>query len=183
MKKEEMIEVATFAGGCFWCTEAVFLELKGVQSVVSGYIGGNTVNPTYKEICQGDTGHAEAIQISFDPAVISFGELLELFFATHDPTTLNRQGNDVGTQYRSEIFYHNDQQREISEDFISFLTQEAVFEKPIVTKVSAASTFYEAEDYHKNYYNQNKSQGYCSLVITPKINKVRTYFKDKLKQE
>lgn len=183
MEKEEMIEVATFAGGCFWCTEAVFLELKGVDTVVSGYIGGNTLNPTYKEICQGDTGHAEAIQISFNPEVISFGELLELFFATHDPTTLNRQGNDVGTQYRSEIFYHNDQQREISEDFIRFLAQEAVFEKPIVTKVSVASTFYEAEEYHQNYYNQNKSQGYCSFVITPKINKVRTYFKDKLKEE
>lgn len=183
MEKEEMIEVATFAGGCFWCTEAVFLELKGVQSVVSGYIGGNTVNPTYKEICQGDTGHAEAIQISFDPTVISFGELLELFFATHDPTTLNRQGNDVGTQYRSEIFYHNEEQREISEDCIRFLTQEAVFDKPIVTRVAAASTFYEAEDYHKNYYNQNKSQSYCSFVITPKIDKVRTYFKDKLKEK
>ncbi|MFA9191339.1 peptide-methionine (S)-S-oxide reductase MsrA [Flavobacterium sp. FZUC8N2.13] len=183
MEKEEMIEVATFAGGCFWCTEAVFLELKGVQSVVSGYIGGNTVNPTYKEICQGDTGHAEAIQISFDPTVISFGELLELFFATHDPTTLNRQGNDVGTQYRSEIFYHNEEQREISEDCIRFLTQEAVFDKPIVTRVAAASTFYEAEAYHKNYYNQNKSQSYCSFVITPKIDKVRTYFKDKLKEK
>ena len=182
MEKEVTTEVATFAGGCFWCTEAVFLELKGVQSVISGYIGGNTLNPTYKEICQGDTGHAEAIQINFDPTVISFGELLELFFATHDPTTLNRQGNDVGTQYRSEIFYHNEEQREISEDFIRFLTQEAVFDKPIVTKVSAASTFFEAEDYHKNYYNQNKSQSYCSFVITPKINKVRTYFKDKLKE-
>jgi len=183
MENNVNIEIATFAGGCFWCTEAVFLELKGVQRVVSGYIGGNTLNPTYKEICQGDTGHAEAIQISFDPTVIAFGELLELFFATHDPTTLNRQGNDVGTQYRSEIFYHNEEQREISEDFIRFLTQEDTFDKPIVTKVSAASTFFEAEDYHQNYYNQNKSQGYCSFVITPKINKVRTYFKDKLKED
>lgn len=183
MKNDINVELATLAGGCFWCTEAVFLELKGVQKVVSGYIGGKTLNPTYKEICKGDTGHAEAIQISFDPDVIFFGELLELFFATHDPTTLNRQGNDIGTQYRSEIFYHNEEQREISEDFIRFLTQEAVFDKPIVTKVSAASTFFEAEDYHKNYYNQNKSQSYCSFVITPKINKVRTYFKDKLKEE
>ncbi|KDN56250.1 peptide-methionine (S)-S-oxide reductase MsrA [Flavobacterium seoulense] len=181
MENENRVEVATLAGGCFWCTEAVFLELKGVQSVVSGYIGGNTLNPTYKEICQGDTGHAEAIQITFNPDEISFGELLEFFFATHDPTTLNRQGNDVGTQYRSEIFYHNEEQREIAEDFIRFLTQEDVFGKPIVTKVSAVSTFYEAEDYHQNYYNQNKSQGYCSFVITPKIEKVRTYFKDKLK--
>jgi len=183
MENNVNIEIATFAGGCFWCTEAVFLELKGVQRVVSGYIGGNTLNPTYKEICQGDTGHAEAIQISFDPTVIAFGELLELFFATHDPTTLNRQGNDVGTQYRSEIFYHNEEQREISEDFIRFLTQEDAFDNPIVTKVSAATTFFEAEDYHQNYYNQNKSQGYCSFVITPKINKVRTYFKDKLKED
>jgi peptide-methionine (S)-S-oxide reductase len=175
------IETATFAGGCFWCTEAVFLELKGVEAVVSGYIGGKTINPTYKEICQGDTGHAEAIQITFDSNVISFGELLELFFATHDPTTLNRQGNDVGTQYRSEIFYHNEEQRLIAEDFIQFLTQEAVFEKPIVTEVSAASTFFAAEDYHQNYYNQNKTQGYCAFVITPKIDKVRQYFKEKLK--
>lgn len=181
MEKEVKMEIAIFAGGCFWCTEAVFLELKGVETVVSGYIGGKTPNPTYKEVCQGDTGHAEAIQITFNPEVISFGELLELFFATHDPTTLNRQGNDVGTQYRSEIFYYNEEQKKIAEDFIAFLTREAVFEKPIVTKLSAVSTFYEAEDYHKNYYNQNKSQSYCSFVITPKINKVRNYFKEKLK--
>lgn len=181
MENENKIELATLAGGCFWCTEAVFLELKGVEKVVSGYIGGSTTNPTYKEICQGDTGHAEAIQISFDPEVIAFGELLELFFATHDPTTLNRQGNDIGTQYRSEIFYHNEDQEKISKDFISFLAKEDVYGKPIVTKVSAASTFFEAEDYHQNYYNDNKTQGFCSVVITPKIDKVRTYFKDKLK--
>ncbi|GGA82564.1 peptide methionine sulfoxide reductase MsrA [Flavobacterium palustre] len=181
MEKEVKMEMATFAGGCFWCTEAVFLELKGVEAVVSGYIGGKTVNPTYKEICQGDTEHAEAIRINFDANVISFGELLELFFATHDPTTLNRQGNDVGTQYRSEIFYHNEEQQLIAEDFIRFLTQEAVFERPIVTKVSAATIFYPAEDYHQNYYNQNKSQGYCAFVITPKIEKVRKYFEEKLK--
>lgn len=181
MEKEVKMEIATFAGGCFWCTEAVFLELKGIETVVSGYIGGKMPNPTYKEICQGDTEHAEAIRITFNPEVISFGELLELFFATHDPTTLNRQGNDVGTQYRSEIFYHNGEQKKIAEDFIAFLTQEAVFEKPIVTKVSAAPTFYEAEEYHQNYYNQNKTQSYCSFVITPKINKVRNYFKEKLK--
>lgn len=181
MEKEVKMEMATFAGGCFWCTEAVFLELKGVEAVVSGYIGGKTLNPTYKEICQGDTEHAEAIRINFDANVISFGELLELFFATHDPTTLNRQGNDVGTQYRSEIFYHNEEQQLIAEDFIRFLTQEAVFERPIVTKVSAATIFYPAEDYHQNYYNQNKSQGYCAFVITPKIEKVRKYFEEKLK--
>ncbi|WP_026715142.1 peptide-methionine (S)-S-oxide reductase MsrA [Flavobacterium daejeonense] len=182
MKKEMITEVTTLAGGCFWCMEAVFLELKAVEKVVSGYIGGKTENPTYKEICQGDTGHAEAIQVYFNPEEISFGEILELFFATHDPTTLNRQGNDVGTQYRSEIFYHNEEQKVIAEDFIQFLEEEAVFEKPIVTKVSPTTIFYEAEDYHQNYYNQNKSQGYCAFVIAPKIDKVRTYFKDKLKE-
>ncbi|MGO4821265.1 MULTISPECIES: peptide-methionine (S)-S-oxide reductase MsrA [unclassified Flavobacterium] len=176
------IEVATLAGGCFWCTEAVFLELKGVQSVKSGYIGGQTLNPTYKEICNGDTGHAEAIQITFNPTVISFGELLEVFFATHDPTTLNRQGNDVGTQYRSEIFYHNEAQKEIAQDYMELLANEAVFDKKIVTKLSEATTFYEAEDYHTNYYNENKTQGYCSFIITPKIDKLKKYFQDKLKE-
>ena len=181
MENENIKELATLAGGCFWCTEAVFLELKGVHKVVSGYIGGATENPTYKEVCEGNTGHAEAIQIEFDPQEISFGELLDLHFATHDPTTLNRQGNDIGTQYRSEIFYHTDEQKAISEDFIQFLTQEAVYPDPIVTKVTPATVFYVAEDYHQNYYNQNKTQSFCSFVITPKIDKVRTYFKDKLK--
>jgi len=152
-----------------------------VQRVVSGYIGGNSLNPTYKEICQGDTGHAEAIQISFDPTVIAFGELLELFFATHDPTTLNRQGNDVGTQYRSEIFYHNEEQREISEDFIRFLTQEDAFDNPIVTKVSAATTFFEAEDYHQNYYANNKEDRYCQYVIKPKLEKFKHIFTSTVK--
>jgi peptide-methionine (S)-S-oxide reductase len=178
---QERTEVATFAGGCFWCTEAVFLELKGVKSVVSGYIGGKTINPTYKEICGGDTGHAEAIQITYDSNEISFGELLEVFFATHDPTTLNRQGNDVGTQYRSEIFYHDEMQKEISEEYISLMSNENTFGQPIVTQVSPISTFYKAEEYHNNYYNQNKSQGYCSYVITPKIEKLKKYFQDKLK--
>jgi peptide-methionine (S)-S-oxide reductase len=182
MEMQEKFEVATFAGGCFWCTEAVFLELNGVKSVTSGYIGGKTINPTYKDICNGDTGHAEAIQISFDSSKITFGELLEIFFATHDPTTLNRQGNDSGTQYRSEIFYNNDGQKKISEDYISLLTKENTFGKPIVTVISEATKFYEAEDYHQNYYNQNKSQGYCSYVITPKVEKVRKLFKDKLKK-
>ncbi|SDW36805.1 peptide-methionine (S)-S-oxide reductase MsrA [Flavobacterium degerlachei] len=178
---QERTEVATFAGGCFWCTEAVFLELKGVKSVVSGYIGGETIDPTYKEICGGDTGHAEAIQITYDANEIAFGELLEVFFATHDPTTLNRQGNDVGTQYRSEIFYHNEMQKEISEEYISLLANENTFGQPIVTQVSPVSTFYKAEDYHNNYYNENKSQGYCSYVITPKIEKLKKYFQEKLK--
>jgi len=181
MGLQEETEVATLAGGCFWCTEAVFLELNGVESVVSGYIGGMTVDPTYKEICGGETGHAEAIQITFDPKEISFGELLEVFFATHDPTTLNRQGNDVGTQYRSEIFYHNEMQKEISEEYISLMSNENTFGQPIVTKVSAVSTFYKAEEYHNNYYNENKTQGYCSYVITPKIEKLKKYFQDKLK--
>lgn len=181
MGLQERTEVATFAGGCFWCTEAVFLELKGVKSVVSGYIGGKTINPTYKEICGGDTGHAEAIQITYDSNEISFGELLEVFFATHDPTTLNRQGNDVGTQYRSEIFYHDEMQKEISEEYISLMSNENTFGQPIVTQVSEISTFYKAEEYHNNYYNENKSQGYCSYVITPKIEKLKKYFQDKLK--
>jgi peptide-methionine (S)-S-oxide reductase len=182
MEIQEGMEVATFAGGCFWCTEAVFLELNGVKSVVSGYIGGKTINPTYDEICDGDTGHAEAIQITFDPDKISFGELLEIFFATHDPTTLNRQGNDFGTQYRSEIFYHNEAQKKLSEDYIALMTQENTFGKPIVTKITPASKFYKAEAYHQNYYNQNKTQGYCSYVITPKIDKLRKVYKDKLKK-
>ena len=178
---EKGMEVATFAGGCFWCTEAVFLELNGVKTVVSGYIGGATINPTYAAICNGDTGHAEAIQITFDPSKISFGELLEIFFATHDPTTLNRQGNDIGTQYRSEIFYNNEVQKDLAEAYIALMTREDTFGEPIVTVVSPATLFYEAEDYHQNYYNQNKLQGYCSYVITPKVEKLKKIFKDKLK--
>jgi peptide-methionine (S)-S-oxide reductase len=181
MKMEQGMEVATFAGGCFWCTEAVFLELNGVKKVISGYIGGETINPTYAAICNGDTGHAEAIQITFDPNKITFGELLEIFFATHDPTTLNRQGNDIGTQYRSEIFYNNENQKDLAEAYIDLMTRENTFEKPIVTVVSPATLFYEAEDYHHNYYNQNKLQGYCSYVITPKVEKLKKIFKDKLK--
>jgi peptide-methionine (S)-S-oxide reductase len=175
------LELATFAGGCFWCTEAVFLEIEGVKKVVSGYIGGTTKNPTYREIGTGMTGHAEAIQITFDPKIVSFGELLEIFFATHDPTTLNRQGNDVGTQYRSEVFYYNDNQKELTEEYIKFMTEEKTFKNPIVTRISAASIFYEAEDYHQNYYNLNRTQSYCSYVITPKIEKLKKNFKDKLK--
>jgi peptide-methionine (S)-S-oxide reductase len=182
METKQEFETATFAGGCFWCTEAVFLELKGVKTVVSGYIGGLTTNPTYKEICNGDTGHAEAIAITFDPNIISFGELLEIFFATHDPTTLNRQGNDVGTQYRSEIFYHNENQKALSEAYISILNTQNTFGKPVVTKVSPATLFYPAENYHSNYYNTNKEQSYCSYVITPKINKLKKSYADKLKK-
>ncbi|WP_291087963.1 peptide-methionine (S)-S-oxide reductase MsrA [Flavobacterium sp. BFFFF1] len=183
MDIQDGMEVATFAGGCFWCTEAIFLELDGVKSVVSGYTGGARANPTYEQVSSGATGHAEATQITFDPKKVSFGELLEVFFATHDPTTLNRQGNDVGTQYRSEIFYHNDAQKKTAEDYIAQLTASKTFSDPIVTKVSPAVVFYAAEDYHQNYYNQNKGQSYCHYVITPKVEKVRTKFKDKLKNE
>ncbi|WPR71256.1 peptide-methionine (S)-S-oxide reductase MsrA [Flavobacterium sp. NG2] len=182
MSYTNQTEIAIIAGGCFWCTEAVFLELKGVVKVAPGYIGGVSPNPTYKEICTGQTGHAEAIQIEFDPKLISYAELLEVFFATHDPTTLNRQGNDVGTQYRSEIFYTNENQKKIAQDFIEWLNREEVFPNSIVTKISEASKFYVAEDYHHNYYNSNKEQGYCSFIISPKIEKVKKVFKDKLKE-
>jgi peptide-methionine (S)-S-oxide reductase len=187
IKKENTMQaneqIATFAGGCFWCTEAVFLEIDGVQSVTSGYIGGTVINPTYKEVCNGTTGHAEAIQIVFDTNKVSFEVLLELFFATHDPTTLNRQGNDIGTQYRSEVFYHNQQQKETTENYIIQLQKEHTygFGTTVVTKVSPATTFYPAEDYHQNYYNQNKDQGYCHYVITPKVEKVKKSFKKYLK--
>lgn len=182
MEAKQELEKATLAGGCFWCTEAIFLELEGVKSVVSGYTGGLTLNPTYKEICNGDTGHAEAIEITFDPNVISFGDLLEIFFATHDPTTLNRQGNDVGTQYRSEIFYQDENQKAIALDYIALLNEQNTFGKPVVTKVSPAAVFYPAEEYHRNYYNLNSEQSYCSYVITPKIAKLKKVYTDKLKK-
>lgn len=174
------IETATFAGGCFWCIEAVFQRLKGVEKVVPGYTGGNIKNPAYREICTGRTGHAEAIQITYNPEVIKYEELLEVFFATHDPTTLNRQGNDKGTQYRSAVFYHNDDQKEKAEDFIEELDSKSVFENKIVTEVTEATTFYEAEKEHIDYYNRNQSQMYCQMVILPKVKKLNTYFKDKI---
>jgi len=185
MSEQQGMETATFAGGCFWCTEAVFLEIDGVKSVVSGYIGGKNPNPTYKEVCNGNTGHAEAVQITYDPKKVDFGELLEIFFATHDPTTLNRQGNDVGTQYRSEIFYHTEAQKELSEAYIQELQKESTygFGKKVVTGVTKAPTFYPAEDYHQNYYAQNKQQAYCSYVITPKVEKVREKYKAQLKHQ
>ena len=181
VKVKQGMEVATFAGGCFWCTEAVFLEIKGVEKVVSGYIGGKTKNPTYKDICTGETGHAEAIQITFNPNEVAYEDLLEIFFGTHDPTTLNRQGADVGTQYRSEIFYHSEAQKTKAENYIQLLEKEKLYDKKIVTKVSSATVFYPAEDYHQNYYNQNSSQGYCQMVIAPKLEKLRKYYKSKLK--
>ncbi|HEY0666669.1 MAG TPA: peptide-methionine (S)-S-oxide reductase MsrA [Sphingobacteriaceae bacterium] len=172
---------ATFGGGCFWCTEAVFQNLKGVTKVISGYMGGKTNNPTYEDICTGDTGHAEIIQIEYNEEEISFNDLLLVFFKTHDPTTLNRQGNDVGTQYRSVIFYHNQEQKKQAEDMIDNLTKDMVFDRPIVTEVTPVSEFFQAEDYHQNYYNTNPYKGYCALVIQPKLAKFTEQFKEKLR--
>ena len=174
---------ATLAGGCFWCTEAVYAELEGVKGVTSGYIGGKVPNPTYKDVCTGLTGHAEAIEIEYDPAVVSFEKLLEVFFATHDPTTLNRQGADAGTQYRSGIFYHDDEQKRIAEQVIARLDAAKVFPGRIVTEVTKASTFYPAEDYHQDYFANNPNQPYCRAVAAPKVEKVRKAFKDLLKEK
>lgn len=183
-QKKEMkdtLQIATFAGGCFWCTEAIFLEVKGVEKVVSGYTGGFIKNPAYREVCNGTTGHAEAIQISYNPSEVSYEDLLEIFFATHDPTTLNRQGADVGTQYRSSIFYHTEEQKQQAARYIEWIEKEKLYANPIVTEVKQATVFYLAEDYHQNYYNQNKEQGYCQMVIAPKLEKLRKYYKSKLK--
>ena len=176
------LDTATFGNGCFWCTEAIFESLNGVVSAVSGYMGGNTLNPTYKEVCTGTTGHAEVIQITYDPTVIRFTELLEVFWSTHDPTTLNRQGNDVGTQYRSVIFYHNDDQKKLSEEFKADLNSQKVFDSPIVTEISPSSLFYEAENYHQEYFALNGNEPYCSFVIKPKLEKFKKAFADKLKK-
>jgi peptide-methionine (S)-S-oxide reductase len=175
------LQQVTFGAGCFWCTEAVFQNLNGVSKVVSGYMGGRTKNPTYKDICTGNTGHAEVIRVEFDDSIISFEELLLVFFKTHDATTLNRQGNDIGTQYRSVIFYDNQEQKQTAHAMIDQLTIDLVFDRPIVTEVSPVTDFYEAEDYHQNYFNQNASQPYCAFVIQPKLAKFTKDFKDKLK--
>ncbi len=172
---------ATFGGGCFWCTEAVFQQLKGVHSVASGYTGGSLKNPTYRQICTGTTGHAEAIQITFDPTVVSFADLLEIFWKTHDPTTRNRQGNDVGTQYRSVIFYHTDDQKHVAEDYKQKLDAAGVFAGPIVTEIVPATDFYRAEAYHQNYYAENSTQPYCQVIIGPKLEKLKKVFQSKLK--
>jgi peptide-methionine (S)-S-oxide reductase len=174
-------EAAVFGGGCFWCTEAVFLELRGVQGVMPGYAGGRTKNPTYEEVCGGMTGHAEVIRIDFDPAEIGFRDLLTVFFATHDPTTLNRQGNDVGTQYRSTILYANEDQRREAEAFIKELNETKTFGRPVVTTVEPLRDFYEAEEYHRNYYAKNPYQSYCQYMIPPKLGKLQKNFKDLLK--
>jgi peptide-methionine (S)-S-oxide reductase len=175
------LAVAVFGGGCFWCTEAVFDELRGVKSVVSGYAGGSTKNPTYEQVCSGQTGHAEAIKIGFDPAEITFRDLLTVFFATHDPTTLNRQGNDVGTQYRSVIFYANEEQKREGEAFIKELNDSKAFGKPIVTTLEPLGEYYEAEDYHQKYYANNPYQPYCQYMIPPKLQKLHKQFAALLK--
>lgn len=181
-KMSDKLEIATLANGCFWCTEAIFQRLNGVEKVTSGYSGGKVKNPTYNEVTSGETGHAEVIQIQFNPSVITFQEILDVFFATHDPTTLNRQGYDIGTQYRSAIFYHSTAQKEVAEAFIKALTDAKVFDKKIVTEVTPFIGFYDAEEYHQNYYNNNKNQGYCVAVINPKLEKFIKKYKDKLKK-
>lgn len=174
-------ETATLAGGCFWCLEAVFDDLKGVLDVVSGYSGGKSVNPSYEQVCGGMTGHAEVVQVVFDPAQLSFHDLLEVFFTIHDPTTVNRQGADVGTQYRSAIFYHSPEQKETAEQVIRELTEADVWGKPIVTEVSPISVFYPAEAYHQEYFARNPNQGYCRVIIAPKVSKFRQKYLDRLK--
>jgi peptide-methionine (S)-S-oxide reductase len=181
MDNDKKIETATFANGCFWCTEAVFQQLKGVEKVTSGYSGGHIENPTYEEVCNKKTGHAECLQIEYEPAKISFDELLEVFWKTHDPTTLNRQGNDVGPQYRSVIFYHNAEQKEKAEKYKVALNASGIFDAPIVTTIEPFTNFYPAENYHKNYYRNNTSQPYCYYVIKPKMEKLKKVFADKLK--
>lgn len=178
----EKLDTATFGAGCFWCVEAIFQELKGVEKVVSGYSGGHVKNPAYKEVCNGTTGHAEVCQLYYNPEIISFEELLEVFWQTHDPTTLNRQGADVGTQYRSSIFYHSQEQKEKAEFYKSRLEEEKVYPNPIVTEISEYSNFYEADDYHQNYFNENGNQPYCSMVIRPKVEKFHKAFGEKLKK-
>lgn len=176
------LDTAILGTGCFWCTEAIFEQLKGVESATSGYIGGDVVNPTYEQVCSGSTNHAEAILVTYNPQQITYDELLEVFFKVHDPTSLNKQGADVGTQYRSAIFYKNDKQKELAEYYINKLNESGAYDKPIVTEVTAASEFYNAEDYHQDYYNiLGSKNGYCQMVVKPKIEKFQKVFKDKLK--
>jgi peptide-methionine (S)-S-oxide reductase len=179
---QERREVATLGGGCFWCIEAVFDDLKGVESVESGYSGGRRENPTYEQVCSGATGHAEVIQITFDPQVISFKQILEVFFTVHDPTTLNRQGADVGTQYRSVIFYHDEEQRRVAQEVIKKLDADAVWNAPIVTELAPFEKFYVAEDYHQEYFRLNSAQPYCRMVVAPKVAKFREHYREQLKR-
>ncbi len=171
-------EIATLGGGCFWCTEAIYQQMRGILKIESGYAGGTVPNPTYKEVCTGSTGHAEVVRITFDPSALNYRELLEMFLTIHNPTTLNRQGEDVGTQYRSVIFYHDAEQQKIAQEVKKAMA--SIWDDPIVTEISAAPTFYPAEDYHQNYYRQNTQQGYCSMVIAPKVAKARKLFSSKL---
>ena len=177
------LQTATLAGGCFWCLEAVYDEIKGVQGVESGYAGGHMDNPTYRAVCNGDTGHAEVVQVHFDPNVVSYRDLLNVFFAIHDPTTLNRQGADVGTQYRSAILYHDDEQKKIAEELIEDLNAQKIWDKPIVTKVEKLDKFYMAEDYHQEYFARNPYQPYCMAVVAPKVSKFRKHFLEMLKKQ
>ncbi|SHL16544.1 peptide-methionine (S)-S-oxide reductase [Chitinophaga jiangningensis] len=183
VKNNTSLQTATFGGGCFWCTEAQFQYLDGVVKVESGYSGGNVPNPTYEQVCEGNTGHAEVIQVTYDTTKITYDELLEAFWISHDPTQLNRQGNDVGTQYRSVIFYHNEEQKEKAEYYKNKLQSSGAYEKPIVTEIAPFDKFYVAEDYHQNYYNQNGSQPYCYFVIKPKLEKFKKVFKEHLKKQ
>jgi peptide-methionine (S)-S-oxide reductase len=179
---QKQTEIATLAGGCFWCLEAVYEDLKGVESVESGYAGGSVPDPTYEQVCSGNTGHAEVVRITFDPSAVSYRELLEVFFTIHDPTTLNRQGNDVGSQYRSAIFYHTPEQRSTAEDVIAQLAAQNVWDDPIVTEVAPLEHCYSAEEYHQEYYQRNPGQPYCSVVIAPKVAKFRSQYLEKLKR-
>ena len=181
MRENTGKETATLGGGCFWCLEAVFEQLRGVERVQSGYAGGTVANPSYKQVCGGGTGHAEVVQITFDPSVFSFGELLDVFFDIHDPTTLNRQGADVGTQYRSAIFFHSPEQKRVAEEKTAALNASAVYRVPVVTQVVPFESFYPAEDYHQGYFRNNPYQGYCQLVVAPKVAKMQAHFADKLK--
>ena len=182
MESNQNLEIATLGAGCFWCVEAVFDDLKGVEDVVSGYSGGEIENPTYREVCSGSTGHAEVIQIKFNPQEISFRDILRVFFTVHDPTTLNRQGGDVGTQYRSAIFYHSPEQKQIAHEVIEEITSERLYDDPIVTEVVAFADFYPAEDYHQEYFANNPTQPYCAAVVAPKVAKFRQKFVDRLKK-
>ena len=175
------MELATFGSGCFWCTEAVFQRLKGVTSVVSGYAGGHVANPTYMQVCGGNTGHAEVVQVLYDPSVVTYEELLEVFWKTHDPTTPDRQGNDHGPQYRSVIFYHNEDQKRLAEGYKRKLDAAGIWNDPIVTEIMPFTNFFQAEAYHQNYYNQNPTQGYCAFIIKPKVEKLQKVFREKLK--
>ncbi|MCL5030445.1 MAG: peptide-methionine (S)-S-oxide reductase MsrA [Bacteroidetes bacterium] len=183
LNSNEKLETATFGSGCFWCTEAIFERINGVRSVVSGYSGGNVPNPSYESVCTGKTGHAEVCQITFDPIKISYDELLKIFWKTHDPTTLNRQGNDVGTQYRSVIFYYTEEQKQKAEFYKDELNKSGSWKDPVVTEIVPFKKFYEAEEYHQHYFERNPFQGYCSFVIAPKVEKFEKVFKDRLKKD